>query len=200
MKYPKLRELIEAIKALIKGPYTSGFPAKPHIPEKKYRGKAEYFEEECVGCGTCAEVCPTGCIKLSDDTDREVPMRRLDLYYESCIFCGQCEAYCITKKGIRQSNKFDDLSVFDRKEAVDSVEKELALCEVCGCVVGAKDHLKWVAEKLGPLAYSSPTSYLAPLKDLKLAHVDVQRTEDLSRQNRVRVLCHKCRREITLNT
>ena len=32
MRYPKIRELIEAVKALLKGPYTSNFPRKPLEP------------------------------------------------------------------------------------------------------------------------------------------------------------------------
>lgn len=199
MRYPKLRELVEAITALIKGPYTSKFPFKPHVPEKRFRGKPEYNEQGCVGCNACFEVCPTGCITTKDVIDADVPVRRLDLHYDSCIFCGQCQAACITQEGIKLSDKFD-LALFDRSEAVESVEKKLALCEGCGCVVGAKDHLKWIAKKLGPLAYSSPTSYLSALKDLKLAHLKVSKSDDLTRQDRVKVLCPKCRREITLET
>lgn len=37
MRYPKLRELKEALKALIKGPYTSKFPFKPHVPFERFR-------------------------------------------------------------------------------------------------------------------------------------------------------------------
>jgi len=90
--------------------------------------------------------------------------------------------------------------VFDRSEAVNSVEKELVLCEGCGCTVGAKEHLIWVAKRLGPLAYSSPTSYLSALKDLKLAYLKVEKSDELTRQDRIKTLCPKCRREITLNT
>jgi len=199
MRYPKLRELAEAIRALIKGPYTSRFPFRPHVPEKRFRGKPEYHKDGCVGCKACYEVCPAGCIKVEDVVDASPPVRRLDLHYDSCIFCGQCQAACITQEGIRLSDKFD-LALFDRKDAVESVEKELVLCEVCGCVVGAKEHLEWVAKKLGPLAYSSPTSYLAALKDLKLACLKLERTKELTRQDRIKVLCPKCRREITLET
>ena len=199
MRYPKLRELIEAIKSLISRPYTSGYPFKPHVPEKKFRGKPEYHEDECVGCAACAEVCPTQCIKVSDSAGTEKATRRLDLHFDSCIFCGQCQAACITQEGIKLSNKFD-LAVFDRKDAVESVEKELVLCEGCGCLVGARDHLVWVARKLGPLAYSSPTSYLSALKDLKLAYLKIVKPTELTRQDRINILCPKCRREITLNT
>ncbi len=199
MRYPKLRELIEAVTALIKGPYTSKFPFQPHVPEKRFRGKPEYFKDGCVGCKACAEVCPTGCIEVKDTPLAEAPLRRLDLHYDSCIFCGQCQAACITQEGIKLSNKFD-LAVFDRASAVESVEKELVLCESCNCVVGAKDHLAWVAKKLGPLAFSSPTAYLSALKELNLAYLDVKKQEDMTRQDRIKVLCPKCRREITLNT
>ena len=199
MRYPKLRELIEAIRALVKGPYTSGFPFQPHTPEKRFRGKPEYHEEYCVGCNACSEVCPTGCIKTIDIIDTDPPLRRLDLHYDSCIFCGQCQATCITQEGIKLSDKFD-LAIFDRNEAIESVEKELVLCEACGCVVGAKDHLVWVARKLGPLAYSSPTSYLSTLKEMRLAYLKIERSKQLTRQDRIKVLCPKCRREITLNT
>jgi formate hydrogenlyase subunit 6/NADH:ubiquinone oxidoreductase subunit I len=197
MRYPKLREIIEAVKALIKGPYTTDFPFKEHVPEKRFRGKPEYDKDKCVGCNTCSEVCPAGCIKTVDVIEGGVPVRKLELRYDSCIFCGQCQAYCITKEGIKLSNKFD-LALFDRSEAVECVEKELVLCEDCGCVVGAKDHLVWVAKKLGPLAYSSPTSYLSALKELKLVYLKVEKSEEASRQDRIKVLCPKCRREITL--
>lgn len=199
MRYPKLRELKEAITALIKGPCTTKFPAEPHVPEKRFRGKPEYFKDGCVGCKACAEVCPTGCIEVKDVHDSEMPLRRLDLHYDTCIFCGQCQAACITQEGIKLSNKFD-LAIFDRGQAMESVEKELVLCEGCGSIVGAKDHLAWVAKKLGPLAYSSPTSYLSALKELRLAYLDIQKSEDMTRQDRVKVLCPKCRREVTLNT
>jgi len=199
MRYPKLRELKEAILALIKGPYTTKFPFKPHVPAKRFRGKPEYFKDGCVGCKACAEVCPTGCIEVKDITDSEIPLRRMELRYDSCIFCGQCQAACITQEGIKLSNKFD-LAIFDRTKAIEAVEKELVLCESCGSVVGAKDHLAWVAKKLGPLAYSSPTSYLSALKELRLAYLDIKKQEDLTRQDRIKILCPKCRREVTLKT
>jgi len=58
MKYPKIRELAEAIKALIKGPYTSGFPREPHVPHPNFRGQPKFDATQCVGCLACEEVCP----------------------------------------------------------------------------------------------------------------------------------------------
>jgi len=66
MKYPKLRELKEAVRALIKGPYTSKFPYKPHVPYERFRGRPKFNTEFCIGCTACAQVCPTGAIQFKD--------------------------------------------------------------------------------------------------------------------------------------
>ena len=66
MKYPKLRELKEAVKSLFSRPYTSKFPFKPHEPFDGFRGKPQYFDEYCVGCGACSHVCPGNAITVID--------------------------------------------------------------------------------------------------------------------------------------
>ncbi|GAJ10677.1 unnamed protein product, partial [marine sediment metagenome] len=68
MKYPKLRELKEAITALIKGPYTTKFPKIPAPAAPAYRGKPEFSQEECVVCGACANVCPAKAIEIVETT------------------------------------------------------------------------------------------------------------------------------------
>ena len=198
MKKPKIRELIEAVKALIKGPYTTKFPYKPHIPPKRFRGKPEFFEDGCVGCGACAEVCPADAIELSDELKDSPPKRKIALYYDICIFCGQCQANCITEEGIKLSNKFD-LALFDRSQAVEVVEKELALCEACGEPIACKAHLEWLANKLGPMAFSNPTLFLSRLKELRLVDENIQEiVKDLARADRMKILCAGCRRKTTL--
>jgi hypothetical protein len=39
MRYPKLRELKEAVISLVTPAYTSKFPAVEHVPFKDFRGK-----------------------------------------------------------------------------------------------------------------------------------------------------------------
>ena len=66
---PKIRELIEAIKALIKGPYTSKFPKVEHTPYPSFRGQPKYDDEKCVGCLACVQICPVEALDYKDSTD-----------------------------------------------------------------------------------------------------------------------------------
>ena len=95
MKYPKIRELVEAIKALVKGPYTSRFPKERHVPHPNFRGQPKFDPDKCVGCLACEEVCPVNAIAHEDVVDSDPPKRIMIHYTDTCIFCGQCEAYCI---------------------------------------------------------------------------------------------------------
>ncbi|MBL7139738.1 MAG: 4Fe-4S dicluster domain-containing protein [Planctomycetes bacterium] len=199
MKKPKLRELGEAVKALLRGPATIKFPAEPYVPPDSFRGKPKYYVDDCIGCKACAEVCPSQCIEVVDDTAADPPVRRLAVHYGACIFCGQCELYCTTEKGIRLSTEFD-LTTFNRAECLEPVEKELVLCEVCGAVIGCRDHLLWVAERIGAKRYANPTLIL--LADGELGLVGEQTPRDpsrpLSRSDTMRVLCPTCRRATVL--
>jgi hydrogenase-4 component H len=199
MKKPKLRELREAVKALIQGPATIRFPAEPYEPPEIFRGKPKYYEEDCIGCKACSEVCPSQCIDVIDDTEADTPVRRLNLNTDACIFCGQCELYCTTEKGIRLSTEFD-LTVLDRGECVESVEKELVLCEVCRAVIGCRDHLLWIAERLGAKRYANPTLILLSDDEMGLVHTEGERdpSRPLDRSDTMRVLCPKCRRATVL--
>jgi hydrogenase-4 component H len=199
MKKPKLRELGEAIKALLRGPATTKFPAEPYEPPAAFRGKPKFYEDDCIGCCACAEVCPSQCILVTDDPAAHPPMRRLDLNYGACIFCGQCELNCTTEKGVRLSTEYD-LATFDRTACVESVEKELVLCEVCGATIGARDHLLWVAEQLGAKRYANPTLILLADGELGLVETGPPRDPErpLDRSDTMRVLCPKCRRATVL--
>ena len=64
MKYPKIRELKEAVISLFTPAYTSKFPAEPHIPFENFRGKPVVDDDNCVGCETCANVCPPHAITI----------------------------------------------------------------------------------------------------------------------------------------
>ena len=203
MRYPKLRELKEAIIALIKGPYTSFYPFKPHHPPKRFRGKPEFSDDGCIGCGACALVCPGRVIECRDTVTAGKAVRKMVLHLDECHFCGQCSALCTTRDddppGVRHTREFD-LAGFDRASLVsESNEKELALCECCGDVITTKAHLEWLAKKLGPLAFANPTVFISSLKGLGFADDVLRAARDYAlRSDRVKILCAKCRRKATI--
>jgi len=199
MKYPKLRELREAIKALIKGPYTSKFPYQPHKPYERFRGKPEFHERECVGCGACFHVCPARAIDMQDVKNKRI----LTVNWDLCIFCGQCQANCITEKGIVLSGEFDLATTGKRAELRQAIEKEFAVCDCCGENIVPQDQILWVARKIGPLCFSNPSLILFYLRVLNLASKEeFSPKEELEfvRSDRIKILCPRCRREAVIKS
>jgi len=197
MKKPKLRELGEAIKALIKGPYTTKFPFAPSPAAPAYRGKVEFDEKECVGCGACVEVCPAKALEMADDI--KTGKRQIIHHYDICIFCGQCQANCLTKKGIKLTQEYDIAFLKDRDKQITSVEKNLVFCEVCGEVITTIEHLRYLAKKLGPLAYSNANLILISQEELGLIERPAKKEEILhKRADLMRILCAKCRRQVVI--
>lgn len=195
MKTPKLRELKEAITAVIRGPFTGKFPFEPHTPPDGFRGKPEFHDDKCVGCAACAEVCPALAIRVRDDACATPPTRRFELRLDKCIFCGQCELNCTTQGGIKLSKTYD-MSTLDRSQCVERIDHELVVCEVCGAIIGALKHLVWVAQKLGAKAYANPTLIVTADGTMRLAVKDAGRPGEpaLARSDMMRVLCPACRR------
>lgn len=199
MKKPKLRELKEAIRAVISGPYTTAFPAEPHTPPDGFRGKPEFQEDDCIGCAACAEVCPALAITVTDDVGADPPTRRFELRLDKCIFCSQCELNCTTKEGIKLT-KIYDLATLDRSTCAERIEHELVICEVCGAIVGAAKHLRWVADQLGAKAYANPTLIVSADGGMTLAAKDAGRPGEpaLARSDMMRIMCAACRRTTIL--
>ncbi|MDD2752202.1 MAG: 4Fe-4S dicluster domain-containing protein [Candidatus Omnitrophica bacterium] len=203
MRYPKLRELKEAIKALIKGPYTSDYPRKPHKAYERFRGRPYFHQDDCVGCTACAQVCPVKAIDYEDGVINGKGRRKLIVHWDICIFCGQCQANCITEKGIMLSQEYDFATTENREALNQEIEKELALCDCCGETIVPFDQYAWVAEKIGPLSFSNPALFLFYLRILDLALQDQpQRKQDLElrRSDRIKILCPRCRREAAIKS
>ena len=204
IRLPKIRELIEACKAIILGPYTSGYPKVPTAVSKRFRGKPAYSDAGCVGCGACAHVCPVRAIECVDTVPGKAPRtRKMVLHLDECHYCGQCSALCTTKNdpvpGIDHTREYE-LAGYDRRSMVSCTgEKELVVCEVCDDVITTKEHLVWIAAKIGTLSYSNPSLYLTAASTLG---IDISRAPgisgDTNRSDRLRVLCAKCKRVTTI--
>ena len=203
MRYPKLRELKEAIKALIKGPYTSRFPYEPHTPYERFRGRPYFHEEDCVGCTACAQVCPAAAIEYEDKIRNDKAKRVLTVHWDICIFCGQCEANCLTGKGIMLSQEFDLATTEKREDLKQVIEKEFVLCECCAEPIVPYDQFVWVSQRLGPLSFSNSSLMLFYLRMLNLAlKVKPALKEELEfrRSDRIKILCPRCRREAVIKS
>jgi len=201
MKLPCLlqpRILKLALKSLFSRPYTTKFPFAPYEPIPQFRGRPRYNKDECIGCGACAEVCPSKCIDVINDVTSNPPKRRLVQHLDQCIWCGQCERYCTTEKGIKQSLEYDCVE-FTPGSFDDSVEKELLLCECCGEVIAPVDQIRWLVKRLGPLAFTNPTLMLVSLKELAVVDDGVKIESDTAqRGQRISIQCPKCRRQTAL--
>jgi formate hydrogenlyase subunit 6/NADH:ubiquinone oxidoreductase subunit I len=197
VRLPKLRELKEAVTAVLSPRFTTKFPIEPCTVPERYRGKPEFDLNTCVGCGACVNVCPTSALTQVDDLHNGTPMRRITLRHDACIFCGNCQDNCTTGTGIKLSNQWD-LAGLDRQSMRETHEYELQLCEKCGASVGTKKHLVWLYEKLGPLAYTNPSLLLAKSDELLKQQSNGQppaRTE-VQTSDFMRILCPRCKYEL----
>ena len=198
MKKPKLRELKEAVKSFISPAFTTRFPLEPAPAPPAYRGKGRFDEDECIGCGACAEVCPADAIEQIDDPDAPTPTRTLIRRDDICIFCGQCQDMCTTERGIECANEYE-LSTLDRATCAVSIQKELVLCDMCRAIITTKDHLRWLAKKLGAKRYANPTLMLIAEErtESQPAATTLPRPDiSADRGDIIRVLCPHCRRHV----
>lgn len=204
MRLPKLRELKEAIEVLLSPRFTTKFPDEPCRVPDGFRGKPEFDEENCIGCGACVAVCPTEALTQIEDLESDPPKRKIISRYDTCIFCGNCQDGCTTEKGIKLTDQWD-LATLDRAETITEHEYELQLCEKCGAVVGTKKHLQWLSKRLGPLAYTNPSLLLSQYivrqeseKPAESQPSQALKTQELSTSDFMKILCPKCKNELNI--
>lgn len=194
-----MRELKEAVVSLVTPAYTSSFPKKPHTPFENFRGKPEVDDQHCVGCETCANVCPPGAIRVEDD--REKGLRTIIRDYGKCIFCGMCQQHCITGKGVKLSDKIYDLAVFERDKVVEKQEKELVICKHCNAIITTAEHIHYLHDKLGPKAFASMLNLNLLNEKLKLAAPESTASEvrdGLKRKDMFNIICPNCLRSVLI--
>ena len=201
MRWPKLRELKEAVTAVFSPRFTTRFPAEPCVVPERYRGKPEFDLDTCIGCGACVNVCPTNALTQVDDLEANPPVRRITQQTDACIFCGNCQENCTTETGIKLSNEWD-LANMDRSTMTETHEFELQMCEKCGAVIGTKKHLLWLYEKLGPLAYTNPSLLLAKsgqlIEKLPRLQQEPKPQRPIQPSDFMKILCPKCKCELNI--
>lgn len=199
MKYPKIRELKEAVTSLLTPAYTTSFPRKPHIPFENFRGKPEVDDKNCVGCETCANVCPSRAITIEDD--RITGKRVITRDFGKCIFCGMCQQHCITGKGVILSDKIFDLAVFERDKIIEKQEKNLVVCKNCNAIITTDEHIQYMHNKLGPKAFASILNLNLLNEKLQLApkdDTDLEIKDGLKRKDMFNIICPNCMRSVLI--
>ena len=200
MRLPKLRELKEAVIAVVSPRFTTKFPAEPCIVPENLRGKPEFNPDTCIGCGACVNVCPSpNCLTMIDDLEANPPVRKIMHQTSACIFCGNCQENCTTETGIKLSTKWD-LATLDKESLFETHEFELQLCEKCGALIGTRKHLVWLYEKLGPLAYTNPSLLIAKSGELQTAPQEIHQPpqEEVQTSDFMRILCPKCKCQVNI--
>jgi ferredoxin len=73
-------------------------------------------EGECIGCGVCVEICPSGAISLKDD--------KAKIEMAICIRCGRCHSACPENAVMHDSKKIPE-------EVRQNVQKTREFMELC---------------------------------------------------------------------
>jgi len=93
--------LVEIAGTLRAGPSTVRYPFEKVPVPAGFRGRVAVRESSCIGCGKCAQACPSQCITMVKD-EKEVQAkgrtikrkRRPEVLLYRCIRCGLCEQAC----------------------------------------------------------------------------------------------------------
>ncbi len=83
----------ELLKNAVSKPCTLIYPFEKREMPKGNRGKHEYDEAKCTGCGMCSRVCPSFAIELKGLGPKCEGLR---INLGACLFCQQCEESCPT--------------------------------------------------------------------------------------------------------
>ena len=90
----------KALRTLGQAPVT--LPMEPRPASATYRGFHLNDWDQCIGCGTCAEICDNRAIsmvhlpELPEDPERGIRPRRPAVDYGRCCWCALCVDMCPT--------------------------------------------------------------------------------------------------------
>ncbi|MFH1132035.1 MAG: 4Fe-4S dicluster domain-containing protein [Pseudomonadota bacterium] len=124
MLLSKLREAVICLKA---GQVTLPYPFEPHEPDPGFRGKVTVDPDKCIGCGGCANVCPSNVIVI-DDTNEFT--RVLEFWWRRCTYCARCQEVC-PEQAVSLTQEFET-ATNDPQDMYIRLEVFMGPCQRCG--------------------------------------------------------------------
>ena len=137
-----ISELKEAMVCLEAGQVTLGYPFVPHAPDANFRGKVKVDTRKCMGCGACANACPSGLIMMNDG-----PKERNFLFeLGRCTYCAACRDAC-PQEAIVLTPQFE-LATPDTHDLRFRMTFRLTRCIECGQPINTERVVNVTRERL----------------------------------------------------
>jgi len=103
----------ELLKNAVGKPCTLDYPFEKRTMPEGNRGKHDYDEAKCTGCGMCSRVCPSFAIELKGLGPK---CEGLKINLGACLFCQQCEESCPT--GALWLTTAYELAVINKQDSI----------------------------------------------------------------------------------
>jgi len=120
----KLKEAVVCLKA---GRVTLPYPAQEVPVPERFRGRPIWDSVKCIGCGGCANNCPSREILIFDPCQE---VRILHYLGRRCTYCGRCAELC-PEKAITMSKEYQNGTnkINDLQQRLDLF---MSTCQRCG--------------------------------------------------------------------